>query len=306
MEQWRTAFIVAVQGNETPLLGTYRVEESALIFEPRFPVQPGVKYEASFHADPPARRTFEIAAGQRTPPKVVAVYPSSGHLPENQLKMYAHFSAPMSRGSAYQRIRLLDEGGAPVELPFLEIEQELWDPAGRRLTILFDPGRIKRGLLPHQDVGPPLHPGHRYTLVIEPGWPDATGTPSVSVFRKEFAVVDADREPPDPSRWKIRQPQAGTVTPVTVTFPEPMDHALAGALLGIDGVAGKVDLDDQETVWRFTPAQPWRRGTYSLTFDTALEDLAGNRIGRAFDVEATGKPQRKTARQTRRIPFRVK
>ena len=33
------------------------------------------------------------------------VYPSTDQLPENQLKFYLHFSAPMSRGEAYSRIQ---------------------------------------------------------------------------------------------------------------------------------------------------------------------------------------------------------
>ena len=32
-----------------------------------------------------------------------------------------------------------------IELPFLEIDEELWDPAMMRLTLFIDPGRIKRG-----------------------------------------------------------------------------------------------------------------------------------------------------------------
>ena len=85
-----------------------------------------------------------------------------------------------------------------------------------------------------------------------------------------------------------------------------MDHALASSLLGIDGVSGQVDLDDQERLWRFTPEQPWNPGSYNLTLDTAVEDLAGHRIGRAFDVEVNGKAQPKMPREVRRIPFRVK
>jgi hypothetical protein len=50
----------------------------------------------------------------------------------------------MSRGEAYRRVHLLDATGRPINLAFLEIEQELWDPEGRRLTLLFDPGRVKR------------------------------------------------------------------------------------------------------------------------------------------------------------------
>ena len=65
---------------------------------------------------------------------VTAVYPSAQVLPENLLRFYIHFSAPMSRGEAYRHVRLLDAAGKAVDLPFLELDQELWDPDGKRFT----------------------------------------------------------------------------------------------------------------------------------------------------------------------------
>ena len=58
------------------------------------------------------------------------VYPSRAMLPENLLRLYIHFSAPMSRGEAYRRIRLLDATGKPVDDPFLELDEELWSRDG--------------------------------------------------------------------------------------------------------------------------------------------------------------------------------
>ena len=89
----------------------------------------------------------------------------------------------MSRGEAGRRIRLRRASGAEVSEPFLEIDEELWDPEGRRLTLLFDPGRIKRGLLSREEAGGALIPGERYSLIIDGGWPDAfakrkTSTPN--------------------------------------------------------------------------------------------------------------------------------
>ncbi len=46
---------------------------------------------------------------------VTEVYPSAAVLPENLLRFYIQFSAPMSRGEAYRRIKLLDAGGKPVD-----------------------------------------------------------------------------------------------------------------------------------------------------------------------------------------------
>jgi hypothetical protein len=220
---------------------------------------------------------------------VQQVYPSTDLIPDNQLKLYVQFSAPMARGEAWQRIRLLDEFGSPVELPFVEIDQELWDPQFRRLTILFDPGRIKRGLLPREQVGPPLIEGKRYILVIDRDWRDSRGLPLQEGFRKHFHVARSDRLPPLVSDWRLVAPGVQTDEAVIVHFPEPMDWALLHRALRISGptgpVAGTITVSRDETEWRFVPANPWRPGEYQLLVDPILEDLAGNRIDRPFDVD---------------------
>src|SRR5262249_9129673 len=145
------------------------------------------------------------------PPKVSTtevreIYPSADVLPENLLKFYLHFSAPMSRGHIYDHIHLLDEKGRAVELPFLEIDEELWNPAMTRLTLFIDPGRIKRGVTPLEEIGPSLQAGRQYTLQIDHDWKDGAGNSLKRDFRKVFKVAPPDREPPDPDTWKIRAP----------------------------------------------------------------------------------------------------
>jgi hypothetical protein len=51
----------------------------------------------------------------------------------------------------------------------------------------------------------------------------------------------------------------------------------------VAGVRGTVTVDREETEWVFTPDARWKSGAHRLAIDTTLEDLAGNRIGRAFD-----------------------
>ncbi len=50
----------------------------------------------------------------------------------------------MSRGDSYRHIQLRDAKGKAVELPFLELGEELWNPDMTRLTLFIDPGRVKR------------------------------------------------------------------------------------------------------------------------------------------------------------------
>ena len=316
-DQWQALFAVYVDSGSfedalPPILGSYRIEGEALIFQPRFPLQPGLRYRAVFtSASEPITLRFDIPKSEATVSTTVEhVYPSTDRLPENQLKFYLHFSAPMSRGEAYSRIHLLDQGGDPVDLPFLELDQELWDREGKRLTLLFDPGRIKRDLVPHEEVGASIKEGETYTLVIDRDWRDAQGQSLKEDFKKFFAVVAADRESPDPESWLLTAPQAGSVQPLSLEFPEPLDHGLLMRLLEVmnpqgNFVEGSIQVDRNETRWRFTPHEPWRAGDYSLSVDTTLEDLAGNRVNRPFEVDVFERVEERITTTTASLPFQV-
>jgi hypothetical protein len=303
----------AVPGPDTPAMaGQYSVEAGVLTFRPQFPPAPGVTYRAIVRAgDTSLTADYAVpavAAGAAT--NVTHVYPTADVLPENLLKFYIHFSGPMRRGHIYDHIRLIDDSGKPVVLPFLEIDEELWDREMKRLTLFIDPGRIKRGVEPLEDVGPALVAGKRFKLVIDGGWKDATGRPLAKSVEKSFNVAPPDREPPDPWKWKITPPAAGGTAPLTVTFDKPMDHALALRMVRVvDGggkdVGGDVALDERETRWTFTSSAAWRPGAYSVVVQTTIEDLAGNNIGKPFDVDMADVPRRVESRRTVSLPFRI-
>ena len=221
-----------------PMLGVYSVEGGLLRFRPQFPLTPRLKYRAVFHPGqlPGEGRASDIAItspfhvvgrGSNLTTVVNGLYPSAAVLPENLLKFYIYFSAPMSRGRSYDHIHLQDESGKDVELPFLEIDEELWDPTMTRLTLFIDPGRIKRGVRPLEEIGPALQEGKRFTFLIDQEWMDAAGNPLQETFRRTFQVGPPDREPPDPAHWKIQPPKSNGRDPLTILFPEPMDYALA-------------------------------------------------------------------------------
>ena len=302
--------IVSVdQPGAPPMMGTTNVTGGEVIFTPRFPLSPGLRYRAEWRpaSGEPVRASFELPRAQTAPTAFVErIYPTAGLLPENQLKFYIHFSAPMSRGEAARHIRLLGPDGAAGRLPFLLLEDELWDRDGRRLTLFFDPGRIKRGLVPHNESGMAIVAGQRYTLVIDAGWRDATGLPLKEEFRKEFMGAPADRTSPDPKSWIVRAPKAGTRDALSVEFPEAMDHALLLRMIGVQGVHGAVEVDREERRWLFTPADPWKRGAHALSIDAALEDLAGNKIGKLFDVDVFDKVDRKLESRNVMLPFEIK
>jgi hypothetical protein len=313
-QQWGEIFSVQVDVPDVPpLLGSYQVEQGALVFVPQYKVQAGVAYRATFKApgrDPVVQR-FALPKPDMTPTTIVErVYPSTSVLPENQLKFYIYFSAPMSRGEAYSRVHLFDAQGKEMERPFLTLTEELWDPEGVRFTLFFDPGRIKRGLVPHNELGTPLTESGKYTFVIDHDWLDAEGKPLKQDFKKSFSVVEADRKALDEGTWKVVAPKSGTADAVAVEFPEPMDHALLQRQLGVldasgKPVQGRVEIDRDETRWRFIPRALWKPGKYRIQVGTVIADLAGNMVDHPFDVDVFEKVDERIIRETKDLPFTI-
>ncbi|HVV46553.1 MAG TPA: hypothetical protein VHC72_15175 [Bryobacteraceae bacterium] len=297
-------------GAETNLpavLGSYSVEQGTLVFRPRYPVAAGVNYRVVFH--PPGGAVVEKRiAGPPRPvnpvARVTAVYPSADALPANLLRFYIWFSAPMSKGEAAARLHLLDSKGKPLPAVFLSGE-ELWDPAGTRLTMTLDPGRIKRGLTSNMALGAAIVDGRRYTLAIDKEWNDARGVAMVEGFRKAFRGAPADRTPPDPKQWRITPPRGGTRDALVVAFGEPLNHALLERMLRVD-IAGRLTIPAGETEWRFVPDSPWRAGAHRLMVNTAIEDLAGNRPGLPFDVDVFQNVTEHIATTTMTLPFTIR
>jgi hypothetical protein len=303
-----------------PVIGRYVGSGDRVRFEPRFPFAEGVAYRVEVDTTGVRggalltnRFALPSIARARTT-RVTGVYPSAAHLPSNLLRWYVETSAPMEPGNALQHVRLMDESGREVPGAFLTLDQELWDPARRRLTLLFDPGRVKRGIRTNVESGAPLIAGRRYRLVIDDGWLDGNGAQLASRFEHAFEVADPDRQSPNPDGWHLTTPAAGTRTPLQVSFGEPLDHALAARMLTVLDAAGapvpgSVALAEGDSAWTFTPQRVWATGDYSLQVGGALEDLAGNNVVRVFDVDKRADSagvDREVAGTIRSIPFRVR
>lgn len=270
--------------------GTYALDDEGLHFSPLFRFAADVSYVV--RATVGGRRLEQAfsaeAAAPREPPRVVAFHPSGGVLPANTLRAYLHFSRPMGTRDTARRVRLLDEAGREVPLAFVEIDEGLWDPARQRLTVLFHPGRIKRGVAPGERMGPPLVEGRAYRLVVDASIADAEGVPMGAPFEQAFRAGPADREPPRADGVTVVPPaEDGTLT---VRLPEPLDRALLQRLVQVEDaagepVAGAVTIGPGETAWTFRPDAPWRPGAYAVLIPAALEDRSGNRFDRPFDRE---------------------
>lgn len=288
-------------------------------FTPLFPFDPGRRYQVEYFAaarasgdvSPVIRQTIGLPARPPSAPaSVTRVYPSGDVIPENQLRMYIHFSAPMGRRGGVEHVRLLDQNGRQVKDPFLPLEAEFWNGDRTRYTLFFDPGRQKRGILPNREMGPSLVAGRDYTFVINRQWLDGHGSPLRETFTRRFRIGPPDQAALDPALWRLSPPAAGTRDALMVAFPAPLDHGLLLRALGVRhndrAVAGDITIDREETRWSMTPAEAWQAGTYELVALSILEDRAGNRIGRAFEVQAFERTNRPAEPESASIPFAVK
>lgn len=326
VERWGQILRVTVKGSESSgpaglaVLGRYAVDGRDIRFTPMFPFDPGREYEVTFDprrlpANPDPGHRPIVAVVSRPRPAAVSstrvshVYPSGDVVPENQLRLYIHFSAPMGRRPGMEYVSLLDEEGKTVEDPFLPLDAELWNADRTRYTVFFDPGRQKRGILPNRDMGPSLLAGREYTLVVKREWPDANGQPLAEAFTRRFRVGPPDQHPVDQQAWTLDLPPAGTRGPLVVRFPEPLDHGLLMRALGVRrgaaGIPGESRVDADERRWSFTPRDPWGAGEYDLLILSVLEDLAGNRIGGAFEVGPIERAHRAPEPESYVRPFRI-
>lgn len=331
-DEWTALLRIAVASDAAAVtdrpavLGTYEITDGALRFTPQFPFDPGQRYDVVLDPSrlptpdggPPAPWRLRLLETSITVPaperhartRVVGVFPSGTEVPENQLRLYIAFSAPMGLAGGSKHVRLLDETGRPVDDAFLPLDVDLWNHDRTRYTVLFDPGRVKRGILPNEEMGRSLIAGRKYTLFVDESWRDAGGQPLAASFRREFRVGPPEEHAVDPATWRLEAPLKRTRDPLIASFPKPLDYALLQraltvSTLGGERVPGDIRLEAGETRWLFIPQAPWQAGEYQLLASSILEDVAGNRIGRPFEVEVPASGRVETEATSAVLPFRV-
>ncbi|MEM9456085.1 MAG: hypothetical protein AAGF11_18025 [Myxococcota bacterium] len=316
------------------VVGNYQVQEDLLVFRPRYGWSPGLSYRArlrpealrnpssgaSNHPQPPVHTSFVIPAEDApgAPPQVTTILPTADRVPENLLRLYIEFSQPMRRGDVREAITLLDEAGAPVEGPFLQIGQELWDRDMRHLTLMLDPGRIKQGVAPNREAGTPLRASKSYELVIGTELEDAHGRPLSSTYRKRFLVEAPDRLGPEPARWSLTPPSSGDRAALVVQLDGTIDPMLAPRMLRVEDahgqpIPGRLTVPEGERTLEFVPDQRWEVGDYRLAILPTLEDYAGNQVRAPFDmspgtihrIETTGADRQMLTRSFEIVPNAV-
>ena len=115
---------------------------------------------------------------------------------------------------------------------------------------------------------------------------------------KSFHVIQPDRQAIDPIRWEIIAPKSDSRDALVVKFGESLDFALAQRLIEIfssegDWINGSKQLEANETELHFKPNNHWKKGDYTARVQMILEDLAGNNIGKSFEVDVFDDVQRR-------------
>ena len=254
------------------ILGEYKIKGDEIIFEPLIAFTHGLHYEMFLKN----KRIAEIKIPEidsAEAPALLAVYPTQDTLPYNLLKVYLHFSKPMREGQSLKYITVLKNNKDTVPDVFLELQPELWNAEGTTLTLWLDPGRIKRDLQPNKLLGVPLQQGEHYVLLFSDQWKDIHGARLTKAYSKNFIVTIRDGLSPNPYKWKIHTPQAGTVDPMEIDFTEPLDKMLINDALNIVDekgavITGRLQTTDEERKCLFKPNEPWIAGRYFIEIET--------------------------------------
>jgi hypothetical protein len=226
---------------------------------------------------------------QTSPEVPIRISPHANVLPANTLRFYIHF--PRSGEAHFDRdhLWLLNQEEQVVREPFLVLSQELWSGDGRRLTVLMEPGRIKRGLGTDPSHEPALVVERTYSLVV---------TALGQTARHSFRVSDPVLKAVDETHWRLASPAAGTLDPAVVHFDRVMDAALCEDEMAVLAPSGEIVqtrllLAPDGTAARLIPSRPWRAGEHRLVASERLEDVCGNRLGEPLDHDlgAGGAPR---------------
>ena len=89
-----------------------------------------------------------------------------------------------------------------------------------------------------------------------------------------------------------------------------MDEALARRLIRVtlgerEVAAEKLWLSEQEQQWNFLPAMDWEAGPHALAVQSTLEDLAGNTIGKPFEVDLFERVERRITNAVVTLPITI-
>ncbi|MEO1256242.1 MAG: hypothetical protein AAFY41_15340, partial [Bacteroidota bacterium] len=244
---------IRLKGSSKNIFGKWMIKDGYSEFKPDFPFDPGLTY--TLISDDKALMSFSPERKSKIPTEVVSVYPSSDELPENILKMYIIFSGPMSDGSSYKNIEFKTD--EEIVQPYLDLKPELWSKDRKRMTLWFDPGRIKQHIARNERLGAPLVLNKTYKISLANEWEDKDSQPLKTDYFKTFHTVDPYRSRLNPKLWKIGAPKSASQENLSIHFDRIMDYLLLAETISInrnsEEVEGNSTITNNEKTWLFKP-----------------------------------------------------
>ena len=215
------------------------------------------------------------------------VYPSGPEIPQSLLRIVLDFDTPVHT-PIFDRICLRYDNGTPALYAF--VQQELWSPDQRTLTLLLHPSRVKTGLVGHETLGHALRPGEGISLELD------------GQVVKRWQVVSRRWAAPAPEGWAMHPITVNTRAPLRIDLGDPIDVLSRDLIRVTDGrqaVPGRTLLSPGERWWRFRPDQPWAdRTLYQVMVHPRLENPCGDQVGEPLEHTAgtgLGSRRRSTA-----------
>ncbi len=280
------------KAGKQPLWGKAGILGERAYFQPRLPFEPGLDYCYSLiWASDTVSGQFKVEHSSNIPARLLSVFPQQVTVPANILKFYLKFSHPMGGHDPYHSIHLINQTGDTLKQAFYPANPALWDPERTRLTLLFDPGRIKRGLVPNAELGLALEANQEYTIALDPSLTDASGHGLAGWTKFHFRTTQPDHQVPVITRWQVTPPASGTRQALVLKFDEPMDYAQLQRWIRIRDstdtlLEGDISIAPDALSWSFQPEQEWLSGLHYLEVYNQLEDLAGNSLRKPFELAA--------------------
>ncbi|MCJ8337453.1 MAG: hypothetical protein MJK10_03190 [Pseudomonadales bacterium] len=182
-------------------------------------------------------------------------------------------------------IHLINSTGVVDTQAFMNFGTELWSPDAKRLTVLLDPGRIKRGVETNEALGSALLVGESYNLVIDGHWPTYEGKTLERGFVKSIVVDAPYRTLPSLEHWLVIE---AVRSQLKVSLDRVFDSALLKRFVMITDnkgspILGKIALGASEKSFTFIPNKPFESKAINIVIDPRLEDISGNNFAGLLD-----------------------
>ncbi|MDT0558858.1 Ig-like domain-containing protein [Ichthyenterobacterium sp. W332] len=264
--------------------GVFKKNVQNVTFVPEFPFLQNVIYVLKYSK---GAVEFSIPTENKNKPIVTQVYPTSNKLPVNLLRMYIQFSKPMKTINNLKHIKLFDAAGEEVKGVIFNNVYELWNDAQTQLTIIFDPARVKTGLIANEQLGRVLKPNQTYHLVIN-NLQDVYGNSLKEPYTKTFSVIKEDIVSPDTDLWNILLPSPNNKIALQVDFGNSIDmmsllHRIRIYNSDNEIIKVSIHIGQEEKSIKFIQEEKWVKGNYTLKINSRLSDPSGNNLNGLFD-----------------------